>query len=82
MDLIVQGSALPGEDIAALVALTHAADAEPLTRASNEAYRLHAIAARDGVVEACAAAGYDHAFVPADRALSRVRLSRWTWTRR
>jgi phosphoserine phosphatase len=30
--------------------------------------------AREGVAEACAAAGYDHAFVPRERALDRVRV--------
>ncbi len=73
-DLVVQANDLPPEDVAALVALTQAADAEPLTRAANAAYRLYAIESRDGAAEACAAAGYDCAFVPAERSLERVKL--------
>ena len=74
VDLVVQAPSILREDLAALVALTHASDVEPLDRATNEAFRLHDAGAREGVAEACAAAGYDHAFVPRERALDRVRV--------
>ena len=74
IDLIVQSPSILREDIAAMVALTEASGVEPLHRAANDAFRLHDVGTRDGVAQACAAAGYDHAFVPADRALERVRL--------
>jgi phosphoserine phosphatase len=74
MDLVVQALALAPEDVAALQALTQATHAEPLARAANDACRLADVAAREGVAEACAAAGYDHAFVPPERSLDRVRL--------
>ena len=74
LDLVVQAPALLREDIEVLALLTGAEDIEPLARAANEAYRLHAIAATDGVAEAASAAGYDVALVPSSRQLDRVRV--------
>jgi len=73
-DLVIQGSQVLREDVEILRLMTSASGVEPLGRASCEAYRLHEPEDRDGVAEACAAAGYDFAFVPRTRALSRLRL--------
>jgi len=74
LDLVVQAPALLREDIEVLALLTGAEDIEPLTRAANEAFRLHAVASTDGVAEAASAAGYDVALVPSSRRLDRVRV--------
>ncbi|MEP7061466.1 MAG: phosphoserine phosphatase SerB [Betaproteobacteria bacterium] len=74
MDIVIQAPHLAPDDIDALVALTGAEGVEPLTRAGNDACRLHAVAADDGVAEACAAAGYDFARIADARSLSQVRL--------
>ena len=74
MDVVVQAPHLAPDDVDALVALTDAAGVEPLARATNDAVRLHQVAATDGVAEACAAAGYDVAFIAAPRPLAAVRL--------
>jgi phosphoserine phosphatase len=73
-DLVIQGPQVLREDIEILRLMTGATGVEPLARASCEAYRLHEPEARAGVSEACAAAGYDFAFVPRERALDCVRL--------
>ena len=74
VDLIVQAPHVLREDLEILRLLTGAQGVEPLARAACEAYRLHAVDHRAGVAEACAAAGYDCAFVPQERALDRVRF--------
>jgi phosphoserine phosphatase len=74
MDLVVQAAYLAPDDIDLLVALTGAAGVEPLSRAANDAVRLHAIESQDGVREACAAAYYDVAFIARDHALADVRV--------
>jgi len=74
LDLVVQAPALLREDIEVLALLTGAEDIEPLTRAANEAFRLHAVASTDCVAEAASAAGYDVALVPSSRRLDRVRV--------
>ena len=73
-DLVIQGPHVLREDVEILRLMTSASGVEPLGRASCEAYRLHEPEDRAGVAEACAAAGYDFAFVPRTRALDRVRL--------
>ena len=73
-DLVIQGPQVLREDIEILRLMTGASGVEPLARASCEAFRLHEPEHRAGVAEACAAAGYDFAFVPCERALGRVRL--------
>ena len=73
-DLVIHGPQVLREDIEILRLMTSASGVEPLARASCEAYRLHEPEDRAGVAEACAAAGYDFAFVPRERALERVRL--------
>ena len=73
-DLVVQAPLVLREDLEILRLMTGAHGVEPIERASCEAYRLHEPESRDGVAEACAAAGYDFAFVPHARALDRLRL--------
>ncbi len=73
-DLVVQGEQIRDEDLAILLALTHAEEVEPLNRAQCAAYRLHAPRDLAGVPEACAAAACDWARVPHDRRLDRVGL--------
>ena len=73
-DLVIQGPQVLREDIEILRLMTGAAGVEPIARAACDAYRLHAPEDLAGVAQACAAAGYDFAIVPRDRALERVRL--------
>ena len=74
LDLVVQAPALVREDVEMLAALTQAEDVETLSRASNEAYRLHAVASTSGIAEAASTAGYDVALVPASRRFDRVKV--------
>jgi phosphoserine phosphatase len=74
MDLVIQAPHLAPDDIDTLVALTGAKGVEPLSRAGNDACRLHDVESDAGVTEACAAAGYDHARVDPVQTLARVRL--------
>jgi phosphoserine phosphatase len=73
-DLVVQGPHVLREDIEILQLLTSAAGVMPVTRAECDAYRFHEPAHLAGVAEGCAAAGYDWALVPRERAWPRVRL--------
>jgi phosphoserine phosphatase len=73
-DLVVQSPHILREELEILQLLTSASGIEPLVRAQCDAYRLHEPANLDGVAEACAAAAYDWAVTPHERALSRVRL--------
>jgi phosphoserine phosphatase len=73
-DLVIQAPEVLREDLEILRLMTSASGVEPVERASCSAYRLHEPAACAGVREACAAAGYDYAFVPRARTLDRVRL--------
>ena len=73
-NLVVQGPHVLREDLEILQLLTGAAGVEPVERARCAAWRLHEPTSVDGVAEACAAAGYDWALVPPERALPRVRL--------
>jgi phosphoserine phosphatase len=73
-DLVVQGSHVLREDLDVLQLLTGAIGIEPLDRAQCDAYRMHEPTDIAGVAEACGAAGYDWALVPAHRTLARVRL--------
>ncbi len=72
MDIVVQAPHLAPEDVDMLALMTGARGVEPVSRASNDAVRFHEVAHRDGVAEACAAVGYDVAFVEAPRALGEV----------
>ncbi|HEY4138162.1 MAG TPA: HAD family hydrolase, partial [Casimicrobiaceae bacterium] len=74
LDLVIQALAIVREDLAILARLTEADDAEPLSHAQTEAYRLHDVHRCEGVKEACAAANYDCAVVPQRRRRDRVRL--------
>ena len=74
MDIVIQAPHLAPDDIDALIALTGANGVEPLSRAANDACRLHEIESDAGVAEACAAAGYDFARVDPAQTLARVRL--------
>jgi phosphoserine phosphatase len=74
MDIVVQAPYLAPDDVDALVTLTDAAGVEPLSRATNDAVRLYNVTAAEGVTEACAAAGYDVAFIAVPRAATAVRL--------
>jgi phosphoserine phosphatase len=73
-DLVVQAPLVLREDLEVLRLLTGAQGVEPIERAACDAYRLHEPRDNAGVAEACAAAGYDFAFVPRERTLERVRL--------
>jgi phosphoserine phosphatase len=73
-DLVVQAPHVLREDLEILQLLTGAVGIEPLDRAQCAAYRLHEPADVAGVAQACGAAGYDWALVPAQRTLARVRL--------
>src|SRR6185312_2328052 len=73
-DLVVQAPQVLREDLEILRLMTGAQGIEPIGRAACDAYRLHEPQDRAGVSEACAAAQYDYAFVPHQRALDRVRL--------
>ena len=73
-DLVVQAPQVLREDLEILRLMTGAQGIEPIGRAACDAYRLHEPQDRAGVSEACAAAHYDYAFVPHQRALDRVRL--------
>ena len=73
-DLVIQAPQVLREDLEVLQLMTGAAGVEPLARAACDAYRLHEPRHGAGVAEACAAAGYDFAWVPRDRSLDRVRL--------
>ena len=73
-DLVVQAPYVLREDLDVLQLITGAAGVEPLDRAQCDAYRLHEPADVAGVEQACGAAGYDWALVPAERTLARVRL--------
>ena len=72
MDLVVQAPAIRDADLAAIAALARARAITPVP--GPQAYRLLGVTTRAGVAEFCAAAGIDHAFVPADRARARVCL--------
>jgi phosphoserine phosphatase len=74
MDIVIQAPQLAPDDVETLVALTGARGVEPLSRATNDACRLHDVDATAGVTEACAAAGYDFAMVDPAQTLARVRL--------
>ncbi len=74
MDLVIQAPFVAPDDVDALVALTGASGVEPLTRAANDACRLHDIESDRGVAEACRAASYDFARVDPAATLARVRL--------
>jgi phosphoserine phosphatase len=74
MDIVIQAPHLAPDDIDTLAALTGAEGIEPLTRAANDACRLHDVASDAGVAEACAAAGYDFARIATADALAGVRL--------
>src|SRR6185437_12405063 len=73
-DLVIQAPHVLREDLEILRLMTGAQGVEPIGRAACDAYRLHEPQDRAGVSEACAAAHYDYAFVPHQRALDRVRL--------
>ncbi|MEO8976069.1 MAG: phosphoserine phosphatase SerB [Casimicrobiaceae bacterium] len=73
MDLVIQAPYLAPDDVDALVALTGADGVEPLSRAGNDACRLHDVESDRGVAEACAVAGYDFARVDPSQTLARVR---------
>jgi phosphoserine phosphatase len=70
-DLVVQGLEVETRDLKDLAKLTGAAQIE---KVGENAFRLHAPNARDGVAARCAQAQLDFAFVPAARKLSDFRL--------
>ena len=74
VDLVIQAPQVLREDLEILLLMTGASGVEPIDRAQCDAYRLHEPQGVAGVVEACAAVGYDWAIVPRARALERVRL--------
>jgi phosphoserine phosphatase len=70
--LIVQG---PGIGRPFVERLARDAGAAALEELDGGAYRLRAIGSRAGLAEACAAAGFDAAFVPDTRRLDELRLA-------
>ncbi len=74
MDLVIQSSAISSADVAALASLTGAQGIHALGGGSLQAYRLSRAQPHTGVVALCAAAGIDHAFVPAGQTRDRVRV--------
>jgi phosphoserine phosphatase len=74
MDIVIQSPCLAPEDVDMLALMTGAQGMEPLARAGNDAVRLYDTAQRDGVIEACAAVGYDAAFIETPHALCDVRV--------
>ncbi len=74
MDLVVQGPAIGAADIAAIASLTGAQAIHALATVSLQAFRLAHVTPHREVVDLCAAAGLDHAFVPPDLTCERVRV--------
>jgi phosphoserine phosphatase len=74
LDVVVQAPVLPAEDVDMLVLLTGAKGTDVPERAGNDAVRLIEVDHVEGLEIAAAAAGYDAALVPQDRALERVRV--------
>ncbi len=74
MDLVIQASAIRAADVAAIASLTGAHGIHALGRGTPEAFRLARAQPHPGVAALCAAAGIDHAFVPAGQTRDRVRV--------
>jgi phosphoserine phosphatase len=74
MDLVIQAAAVSSADVAAIASLTGAQGIRALDSGSLQAFRLLRVDAHPGVAALCAAAGIDHAFVPADLTRNRVRV--------
>jgi phosphoserine phosphatase len=74
MDLVIQSSAIRAADVAAIASLTGARGIHALGSGTPEAFRLARAQPHPGVAALCAAAGIDHAFVPAGQTRDRVRV--------
>ncbi len=74
MDLVIQASAIRAADVAAIASLTGAHGIHALGSGTPEAFRLARAQPHPGVAALCAAAGIDHAFVPAGQTRDRVRV--------
>jgi phosphoserine phosphatase len=74
MDLVIQASAISSADVAAVASLTGAQGIHALDSGSLQAFRLTRAQPHKGVAALCAAAGIDHAFVPAGQTRDRVRV--------
>jgi phosphoserine phosphatase len=74
MDLVIQASAISTADVAAVAGLTGAQGIHALDSGSHQAFRLSRAEPHAGVAEFCAAAGIDHAFVPAGLTRESVRV--------
>jgi phosphoserine phosphatase len=74
MDLVIQALAISAADIAAIASLAGAHGIHALGSGTPEAFRLARAQPHPGVAAWCAAAGIDHAFVPAGQTRDRVRV--------
>jgi phosphoserine phosphatase len=74
MDLVIQASAISAADVAAIASLAGAQGIHALGKGTTEAFRLARAQPHPGVAALCAAAGIDHAFVPAGQTRDRVRV--------
>jgi len=74
VDLVIQAPALGAADVAHIAGLAGSQRSEPLEGSGARAWRLTGIQSRAGIVEYCADAHIDCAFVPSDLARNRVRL--------
>jgi len=74
MDLVIQASTISTADVAAIASFTGAQGIHALDGGTLQAFRLSRAQPHSGVAALCAAAGIDHAFVPAGQTRDRVRL--------
>lgn len=74
LDLVVQAPAMDHDAVGRLADLAGARGIHVLDGGGQQAVRLAGVARRDGVAEACDAAGFDCAFVSPDLRRDRVRV--------
>jgi phosphoserine phosphatase len=74
MDLVIQAPVIGTAELDAIASLAGAQGIHALGGASHPAFRLARVQPHAGIPELCAAAGIDHALVPADLRRDRVRV--------
>jgi phosphoserine phosphatase len=74
MNLVLQGAALAGGEVATIAALTEAQGIHALADPLCQAFRLTRVRPHAGVEERCARAGIDWALVPPEYTIDRVRV--------